>query len=500
MGILDKVFGRDNDEYLDMDEITKSFRSGKSDQRIDTDYYDIPMANNGKSSDKSDDKQSSLSQDYFIRHKKDLRMYANDLLVQAIIRTRTNQVLRYAMPADWTEDGVGFKIVPKDPSKFDKDNPKYQAKIKQIEKFIYYTGKDHLDWRDDFPTFLTKILYDFYVYDQVNFERVYESARSNQLNHFNAVDAGTILIDKYPKSIDKKKTYVQYIEDKPAHEFTEREMVFQTYWARSNMESKGYGFSPVEAAIPQIGYHINTEQFNARIFSQGGLTRGVLLVDNGENGMTSKASLDSIRRGLTSAQGNNGAWKIPIIAAKDAKYVNMTQSSKDMEFVNFLNYLTNIITANFNIQPDEINFPNKGGATSKGGGTTLNEGNTTKTKMHESKATGLTPVLRFIERLMNDRVLNLYDDDFRFVFTSGDPLSPTDKAKKIQEEEIAGKTLNEGRKEMGLDPIEGGDTPGTAKEFIQMQNVLNKDDSEAQQSMQHSNDYKKDDNNKGVSN
>jgi len=110
--------------------------------------------------------------------------------------------------------------------------------------------------------------------------------------------------------------------------------------------------------------------------------------------------------------------------------------------------------------------------------------------MRASKDAGLTPVLKFIERVVNDRLLSLYDDDFRFVFTAGEPLTDEEKAKKLQAEEVAGKTLNEGRIEMGLDPIPGGDTPGTAKEFIQMQNVLSKDDSEAQQSMQSSNNYK----------
>lgn len=492
MSLGERLFGDHSKDYIDIESINKSFLAGKSDQRIDTEYYDVPSGNYGSSKDKDHEKRTNLSQTYFLNKKDNLRSYANDLLVQAIIRTRTNQVLRYAMPAEWEPDGVGFKVIPKYPNKFDKDTEEYKKRVKDIEEFIYHTGNNSYDWRDDFPTFLTKILYDFYVYDQVNVERVYESKSSNKLNHFNAVDAGTILIDKYPKSIDKERTYVQYIENSPKHTFTEKEMIFVTYWARSNIDSKGYGYSPVEAAIPQIGYHMNTEQFNARIFSQGGLTRGLLLVNNGEGGMTSKASLDSIRRGLTNAQGLNGAWKIPIIAAKDAKYITMTQNSKDMEFTNFLNYLNNIITAAFSMQPDEVNFPNRGGGATSKGGTTLNEGNTTQTKMRASKDAGLTPVLKFIERVVNDRLLSLYDDDFRFVFTAGEPLTDEEKAKKLQAEEVAGKTLNEGRIEMGLAPIPGGDTPGTAKEFIQMQNVLSKDDSEAQQSMQSSNNYKSD--------
>lgn len=480
MGLFDRLFGS-RDTYFDADalnkqyqklednDVSKSFRPGKADQRVDNAYIEIGAGN----SDENSGQRSKINREYFLRKKERLRGYSTDLLVQAIIRTRTNQILQYAIPARLSSDGNGFQIVKKG-KKVGEMSAKETKRAHELEEVIYHTGKQYKDWRDDFPSFLSKIIYDFYVYDQVNIERVFESPKSRQLNHFNHVDAGTILIDKYPRSADRPRTYVQMINRKERAHFTNRELVFATYWNQSNVVSGGYGFSPVEAAIPQITYHINVEQFNARFFSQGGMTRGLLLIDPGDGGTTSHASLDSLRRNLMPGQGINGSWKIPIIQAHDAKYVNMTQSSKDMEFVNFLNYLNNIICADFNMDPVEVNFPNRGGANGKGQGTTLNEGNTTKTKMNASQHKGLMPVLKFIERLMTDKILNYIDSDYQFVFTPSQDGEVQRIAQEIQAQEKAGMTINEGRAKLGLPKIDNGDIPGNADNLIQYLSIQSK--------------------------
>ena len=493
MGLFDRLFG-EKDTYFDAEalnkayqnDLNKSFHPGKSSQRVDDAY--IQIEGNGIDNDR--EKRSKIDQDYFIRKKAHLRNYSTDLLVQAIIRTRTNQILQYAIPVNRSNDGNGFQIVRKGKSYSEMTDGQKKHADKLAEQ-IYNTGKDHVDWRDDFPTFLSKILYDFYVYDQVNIERVFESEKSNKLNHFNHVDAGTILIDKYPKSIDRPKTFVQMVNHKEKAKFDAKHLVFVTYWNQSNVVSGGYGYSPVAAAIPQITYHMNVEQFNARFFSQGGMTRGLLLIDPGDGGATSHFSLDALRRNLMPGQGINGSWKIPIIQAHDAKYVNMVQSSKDMEFVNFLNYLNNIICAAFSIQPDEVNFPNRGGANGKGQGSVVNEGNTTKTKMSASHESGLIPVMKFIERIVTDKILTYMDPNYRFVFTPSQ-----EGQEKAKQEEIAlmlknGMSIAESRKMMGLPPIKGlPDVPGNSDNLIQYLNIQDKLDPEANKQQQHINDYK----------
>ena len=168
----------------------------------------------------------------------------------------------------------------------------------------------------------------------------------------------------------------------------------------------------------------------------------------------------------------------------------MTQSSKDMEFINFLNYLNNIICADFNIQPDEINFPNRGGANGKTGGSTLNEGNTTRTKMDASRNNGLEPVMKYIERLMTDKILRYVDSDYMFVF------SPSDQGKEKQlQDELAlklknGLTINESRALMHLPKLDIPDIPGNSDNLIQWPAIQDKMNPEANAEQQHQNDYK----------
>lgn len=135
----------------------------------------------------------------------------------------------------------------------------------------------------------------------------------------------------------------------------------------------------------------------------------------------SSQQLDSIRRSWQPLNGLNGAWKIPMVTGiKDAKFVNMQQSSGDYEFSGWLSYLINMVSSVFQVDPSEINFPNKsGGSMSRSGGSTLNEGNSLKTKVDMSRDKGLKPVLDFIERIVNDYLLPYVkkSDDYHFVFT-----------------------------------------------------------------------------------
>lgn len=472
-------------------EIQKSFRNSKAYTRSAVDNLDIGSQSSANNND-------FITKEDILRKKHLLKEYSKSIIIQAIIRVRTNQVKKLATPASWSPEHIGYEIFPKD-KLGQKITAKEEKRCKELENILYQTGKDYKAWRDTFPSFITKLINDHYTYDQINIERVFEQNRSVKLNHFNITDAGTILIDKYPESIDKPRQFVQWVDGKPVNYFNEKEMTFITYWGQSDIHRKGYGFSPVESSLEHIGFHINTEQFNSRFFSQGGMVRGLLVINADGTQQDSAAALESIRRSWMPLQGLNGAWKIPMITAQDAKFVNMTQNSKDMEFSEWLNYIIKVICADFNIQTEEINIMNKGGATGRNVGSTLNEGNSVKSKMQQSKDTGLEPLLRFIEQVINDQILRYLDNGYRFRFDTGDSQDEKQVLDNIQTKENNGMTINEGRKEMSLPKLSGafakfGDLPGTPSTVVQLLNVMAKSDPEYQKVLQHSNDYKNPDN------
>lgn len=475
---------RKNDyTYVNYDDysIQKSFRNAKSYTRSAVDNLDVGSQTTTAGGD-------IVTKDDILRKKRLLKEYARNIIVQAIIRTRINQVRKLAYPAYLSPEHIGYEVVPKNKIGQKLTNKEIK-RGHELENIIYQTGKDYKAWRDTFPDFLAKILYDHFVYDQVNVERVYEQARSVSLNHFNAVDAGTILINKYPNSADKPRQFVQWVDGKPVNYYTEKELTFSTAWKQTDIHMKGYGFSPVDASLSHIGHLINTEQFNARFFSQGGMVRGLLVINAEGTQQDSAAALESIRRSWMPLQGLNGAWKIPMITATDAKFVNMTQNSKDMEFSEWLNYLIKVICADFNIQTEEINIMNKGGATGRNVGSTLNEGNSVKSKMQQSKDTGFNPLLKFIEQFINDQILRYLDSDYYFRFDLGNAVDEKQRAETVQAKEDAGFTLNEGRKLLGAAPLTGkyaafGELPGGPKVVVQLAQILAKTNPDFQKMIQ----------------
>ncbi|AID17364.1 hypothetical protein [Listeria phage LMTA-148] len=113
-----------------------------------------------------------------------LKKFGGNIILNAIINTRSNQVSMYCKPARHSEKGVGFEVRLKDLDK--KPTSHDEATIKRIESFIEKTGIDNDINRDSFSSFVKKIVRDTYMYDQVNFEKVFN--RNQNMVRFVAKD------------------------------------------------------------------------------------------------------------------------------------------------------------------------------------------------------------------------------------------------------------------------------------------------------------------------
>lgn len=475
------LFNHKKSSYvLDLDAINKSLNNdllkSMNAKSVSVSALDGLVFSGGGDSEKD----LKLNTEQILKKKKILNRLANNILIQSIIRTRTNQVLRYCSRARLTSDGIGFKIVK------DVDNGKVTSHeaniIKNLEDFVYYTGfkSSYNEMRDTFPEFVAKLINDFYVQDQINVERVY--SKDKTLNHFNMVDASTVVIDKVSKTLDGKRTFSQWVDNNKVATFNEDELTFITYWKKTDVSKKGYGQSPLEDSVDYVDYFNYTTSYNGSFFKQGGTTKGLLFL-NTDNTQLAQEQLEAIRRAWKPLQGLQGAWRIPLVSGvKDAKFVSLQQNSGDYEFSGWLSFLINIISSEFQIDPSELNFPNKsGGSMSRGGGSTLNEGNTQKTKATMSKTKGLVPILDFIERIMNDYILSKVPraNGYHFVFTLGNE-DEKQKVDIISQKLKNGMTINEARKEQGLPPLQGkfgkiaNEIPGDSNNFLQFISVQDK--------------------------
>lgn len=401
------------------------------------------------------DKPSSLTYDTL------KRMATRNSVVSAILVTRINQVSSFSQPSRFSMDSVGFQIRLRDP----KGQPTEEQRQTMIalESFIENCGYSHDPGRDDFDTFLRKILRDSLMYDQMCFEIVPD--RLGRPAEFHAVDASTIRAgvmepdpgDDYITNTTEKKDevdWVQVIDGKVVTDFTSRELAFAVRNPRTDINIQPYGLSELETLIHQITAHLWAEEYNSRYFSQGGTTKGILNL-KGQN--ISKEQLDAFRRQWTAQiAGITGAWKTPVVSVDGLEYINVSQSNREMEYEMWMNYLINIVSAVYQIDPAEINFPNRGGSGGGSGGGLGGDGGM-EDKLKNSKDKGLRPLLRFVESTMNRSIIRRFGSEYVFNFVGLDKESESEKLDLKNKQVRMTRTVNEMRRDDGLSDLEHGD-------------------------------------------
>lgn len=402
------------------------------------------------------DKPSSLS--YNILY----QMSVKNSVVSAVLNTRINQVSTFTKPARFSTDGVGFQIRLRDPKAV--PTSEQQEVITALELFLENCGFTDASDRDDFDTFIRKLVRDSLTYDQMCFEIIPD--RKGKPSEIVAVDAATIRAasENYtpeaswsveaPKKGEEVK-WVQVVDGSVVSWFTAKELAFGVRNPRTNINMQPYGFSELEMLIQQITSHLYAEEYNAKYFSQGGTTKGIINIKSDPNGIGNKEQLESFKRQWRAqVNGMSGAWKTPVLQVPNGiEYISVNQSNRDMEYSQWVNYLINIVCAVYQIDPAEVNFSNNGGAAAQSSVFESSQ----EQKLKNSKDKGLKPLLRFIESIINKFVVSKFSQEYVFVFTGLDEKSESEKADLDTKQVKTWRTINEIRKEHGEKPLENGD-------------------------------------------
>lgn len=440
-----------------------SFNADQFVPRLTTSYYnnEAPIDDMFVSTNYRE-KENKLSFELLKKVSKEVAPISN------VISTRIDQVSAFTSRSRYATDGVGFKVVLKDSNE---DPTEEQEKtIDLIEKFIENCGLGKDSKRDDFGTFIKKIIRDSLTYDQVNFELEYD-VTGQYIQAFEAVDAATIkpaledvdLKESAYEDIDFREgeelSYVQVINGKIVAGFTADEMAFAIRNPSTDVETQPYGLSEIETIVRQVTSYLEAEDYNMRFFQQGGMTKGILNIKGEKNGPApgDRQTLESFKRQWrTQVTGQKGAWKIPVFTLPgELEFINIAQSGGEMVFEKWVNYLINIICGAYKIDPAEINFPNNGGVGGKGSSLFSGDGE----KIDNSKQKGLFPLLKFIENTINKNIIEKFntEDEYKFVFDGIDNESESEQVDLAKKKTESYMTINEVRAEKGLPAVEGGD-------------------------------------------
>lgn len=417
-----------------------------------------------------------------------LKRIASQLsIISGIINTRSAQVAAFSQPYRWTKS-LGFVVRHKDPDHA--TTPAELAFIKELEQFILNCGRSEKNPfsiypRDDFETFLRKIVRDSLIFDQTCVEIIPDKYKIPF--EFIAVDSSTIRIasdDRYTginasysqregfipsvparfaglyegrqygssTADGSRVAYVQIINGQIENIYSHDDLAFGVRNPRTDIYIQGYGYGELEQLITIVTAHLNAESYNTKFFVQGSAPKGLLNL-KGDN--WSPDQLEAFRRHWTAqVSGVENAWKTPILQSEGVDWIDLNKSNAEMEFGKWMEYLIKIACGVFLIDPAELNFDLHGGVQQ----TPLFE-SSQEWKLKASRDRGLKPLLKFIAKLLNKHIIDKIDDHFTVEFVGLDEMSEQEKHEMLVEQISSYMTLNEARRTLDLPDLPGGEIP-----------------------------------------
>lgn len=369
-------------------------------------------------------------------------------IVQAIVQTRINQVSAFCSPQS-SRFETGFRIKMRDregaPTKADK---KF---AQQMEKMLMVCGGTSRDPRgtSTFETFMRRLVRDSMVYDQMCFEIV--PGRDGRPAEWYAVDASTIRLantDKLFPDDDLNRVHtVQVYDNVTIAEFTREEMAFEVRNPRTDIRGYGYGTSELEMLVSTVTAILWAWQYNQNAFAQGSLQKGILNIV----GSIPEKQLKAFRRlWYQQVSGVENAWRTPITNAEKLEWINMQNSSKDMEFSAWMDFLIKVTCSVFQMDPIEVNF--KYGTQSA---KAMFEGGN-QAKIVASKDRGLKPLLRSLSRAIDKYIIWPINPDFTLEFVGLESQTPKEIADLFTQRARSMYLIDELRAEQDLPPLPDG--------------------------------------------
>ncbi len=336
---------------------------------------------------------------------------------------------------------------------------------KRIEDFLLNTGFESDSDRDGFGKYCIKIIRDALEIDQIATEIGY--TESGEPYAFWAVDAATIEKVLPGQSNPFNIKFVQVIDHIPQAYYPEDTLVFDYQNPRTDIYHSFYGYSYVEQAIDLITSSINAFTYNSGFFTENKLPKGMLLIDGDASQETVEQMEDYISDIMSGSVSNQ--WRIPIIPASTGgsgeansiRFVNLAGTNREMEFQQWLDFLVSGVVALFGCSMEELGLHSSHSQA-------LFERNTAP-QIEASKSLILGDMLMFLQAYLN-RIIEKFFSDYELEFVGYERDDPKAVLEFDKEEVSTFKTLNEKRKEKGLEPLKmkWADECPANPQFVQM--------------------------------
>lgn len=370
-----------------------------------------------------------------------LDLLASVPMVQAIVSTRINQMAEYASPQRSRFD-VGYRIQLRDPRQ--KSSAASQKRALEIARWLYTCGDPRLSENATLETWMRKVSRDSFVYDQLCSEIVY--ADNGKPAGFLAVDAKTIRRAKLTPSEwnnlqrNPQAGYVQVQNNKVLATWDQEHFIFGVRNPRTGIQFNGYGHPELEQAALTITQMVNATTYNASNFTNGIHAAGIFAITSAMNDQVFKQSERKLRAMMTGA-GNAQrvlTMKLDPNQKESVAWHGLTNNNKEMEYSKWIDFLVKIVCSCFHMDPTELGFT----MATPG---SFNSGSAQGERVSTSKERGLRPSVRFMENILNSRIVHLLDEDFEVSLEGFDSATEAIKQEHYNKAVRSYMTVNEVR-------------------------------------------------------
>jgi HK97 family phage portal protein len=382
----------------------------------------------------------------------ELKALARDDITRLCIETRKDQVEKLT----WT-------IKPRNEKDPARNAP---ARIQQLTEFWQYP-----DRRVPFATWLRTLMDQILVADCPALEP--RRNRGGDVIGFDVIDGSTIKVlidDTGRRPQPPAPAFQQIVHGRPwvmladggrsnvdegeiYNEFTDQELI---YFPRNPRADHLYGFSPVEQIVLTINTSIRRGVMQLQHFTEGNVPAGMV---NSPAGWTPE-QIAGFQEFFDSKYAGNTAERTKLLwGPEGAKYQAIKQPPvKD----DFDEWRARVICFAFSLPPTAFTRQ-------------VNRA-TAETAQEAALEEGLAPLMGYVKRLIDGIIRMQGHPDLEFAWSDQKPIDPTDQADMLVN--LTGNglmTVNEGRDQLGLEPVEGGDEIlfKTATGPVTLDSVLN---------------------------
>ena len=377
-------------------------------------------------------------------------------ILNSVIMTRIRQIQRFCRIQE-SGRGQGFEIRLKDREADVTDGNR--ESIGLMRDFMLNCGWESRPRhrmrlrRDDFSSFVAKLVRDSLTMDSMAIETEYKRDRKLGMDGLYAVDGATIRLcseDGYEG--DDEIFALQVVQGRVRTAYTYDDLIYVPRNPRTDVLNGGYGLSETELLIRVVTGFLNAMTYNLKYFDSNAIPKGVLHM----TGNYSREDEAAFRRYWNAmVKGVNNAWTVPVMISKDqesrAAFEKFGVDVDEMMFSKWMTFLASIICAIYGISPDEINFESFSASKSS------LSGNDTEQKLANSKDNGLRPLMTYLENIFSDFIVQDFSEQYVFRWTGLDE-EDEDKRHELRKMVL---TVNEMRAQEGYDKLDEtwGDAP-----------------------------------------